>query len=558
VFKKHKSSSLILVVIPILVSIALYFQVLNGFFQQDEWKGYADYVLLRNVPISVILKTYLLPASGLTHYMPINFLVVHYLFTLIGLNYTYFAVLSLVLNCVVVFFIYLFFTELTSSKIKSLLATLLFVFLSSGFQGTAWAVADLGTHLAFITALVSMIYFLKFIKKHDNKYQIICSLFLIISLLCKEIGLGLIILYVVYYMFVTKGNLINKIKDLKIIFLPFLVYLLFRMVFAFFVKQSVFYSSSGIQMDMPRFIYNLVTLPIKAFIQALVPSELLFKISMFLTRLLPEKITGVFGSPQFEMFAVKRVLELIVLLLSIMFIGLVILNVKKIRNLKYRREVIFGGLFVILSTLVISFAPERSGIVSFIDSRYLYFINFGVVIILSSSITRLPKKLGFFLVILISITNAFYLYKNILQFKANGQQRVYILNTIVDHYPQLPKKTVFYIESDRSYYGLSENEKILPFQSGFGQTLLAWYSQKDNFPVGFFTDRFLWDIATQDYKEYGDRGFGYFRDRKLLGKIVVEYKIPLSSVIAFSWDGTEGVLRDITPALRKELRNEIY
>ena len=61
-----------------------------------------------------------------------------------------------------------------------------------------------------------------------------------------------------------------------------------------------------------------------------------------------------------------------------------------------------------------------------------------------------------------------------------------ILNQISEDNLKLTDKQVFYTESDTSYYGLPDETKILPFQSGFGQTLLVWFEKSERFPNDFF------------------------------------------------------------------------
>jgi hypothetical protein len=128
-----------------------------------------------------------------------------------------------------------------------------------------------------------------------------------------------------------------------------------------------------------------------------------------------------------------------------------------------------------------------------------------------------------------------------------------ILTTIKKTYPNLLPKAVFYTESNSSYYGLPEKDKIMPFQSGFGQTLLAWYYKDEMFPKEFFNDRFLWEIKDQGYREFSNRGFGYYRDIDLLKSTVLEYKIPKESIYAFSWDSKHRILRNISDRIRQEI-----
>ena len=137
-----------------------------------------------------------------------------------------------------------------------------------------------------------------------------------------------------------------------------------------------------------------------------------------------------------------------------------------------------------------------------------------------------------------------------------GKYRHNILNQISEDNLKLTDKQVFYTESDTSYYGLPDETKILPFQSGFGQTLLVWFEKSERFPNDFFRDHYLWPIDSQGYKEVDNRGFGYFRDFNLLKSKITEYNLSESSVIAYSWDSKTNKLTNISDIIRLKLKND--
>ena len=157
--------------------------------------------------------------------------------------------------------------------------------------------------------------------------------------------------------------------------------------------------------------------------------------------------------------------------------------------------------------------------------------------------------------ILIVIFNIYNLEYTLTELSKVGALRKNILETIKKNYPTLSKRVVFYTESDRSYYGLSPEDRILPFQSGFGQTLLIWYYPIQKFPKAFIEGRYLWEIKDQGYREAEGIGFGYFRNHQLLQEALINYNISPDSIIAFSWNGDSNSLKDITLKTRESLRN---
>jgi len=210
----------------------------------------------------------------------------------------------------------------------------------------------------------------------------------------------------------------------------------------------------------------------------------------------------------------------------------------------------------LLNSLIFAFAPGRTGVIFTIDSRNLYFVSVGSAIMLAAvlgEIKRNSRNRAILLFLIILIPNLYFLNKNLEIFAERGRVRKSILNSIVQTIPNLPNKVVIYTQSDQSYYGLPPEEKILPFQSGLGQTLLAWYYPTEKFPKEFFEDRFLWEIESQGYQEVGNRGFGYFRDKDLLREAIRQYNLPEESVVSFSWNGKRNLLTNITDEVRQEI-----
>ena len=145
------------------------------------------------------------------------------------------------------------------------------------------------------------------------------------------------------------------------------------------------------------------------------------------------------------------------------------------------------------------------------------------------------------------IFNILQIRRDINQEQGIGFTRTSILNRMKDSYPTLPKKVIIYIESDTVYFGLPPTEHVLPFQSGFGQTLLVWYNAKgDLFPACFFDEQYLYAIESQGYKECEGRGFGYFRKMDDLKKAIGENNIKAENVIAFSYISSKNSLVNVT------------
>jgi hypothetical protein len=138
---------------------------------------------------------------------------------------------------------------------------------------------------------------------------------------------------------------------------------------------------------------------------------------------------------------------------------------------------------------------------------------------------------------------------------AVGELRASMLRTIIQNYPSLPSRVIFFVESDAPYYGLPYEEPIVPFQSGFGQTLLIWYNAHGiELPACLFERNYLYVLLSEDYKECQGQGFGYFRKRTTLNQAIRTYTIDANEVLAFRFTSSTNVFQDVTAEIREKIR----
>ena len=540
-FKNEKA---LLVLLLIIVAFA-YKGIVGGFFQQDEWFSFTIYFLNRNLNFIDALKFLFAPNIG--HYNPLTGVAQHILFSAWGMDYSKFAVLGLALHLLVVAALY-FLAKLIfkGSKVLAFASALLFGVLAAPNQAVSWVVADISTLSSSLLGIVSSILFFGFLEKEESKYLVWSLIVLGLSLLFKEITIGLFALFFVIGLFKRK----NKIETKHLLWIAFsgVFYILLRAAMFFAPNVGVNELVTESQ-STQKLIYNFATLPLKVLSQTVFPSELIKITAGQIVTLLPEKLTGIPGSPEFEVFVVKRVME--VISLSIAFLIIIFSG---------RRNIMLLGLgWVVLNSFIFSLAPEQPNVIFVVDSRNLYFASIGVTVFIIAALHFYSKinLVKFFLLLLpILLFNIYWLNRNLSQFAERGKVRRDILNEIIEKHSDLPPRVVFYTESDTSYYGLPENEKTLPFQSGLGQTLLVWYNRSEDFPDEFYKNRFLWEITDQGYLESGGRGFGYVRDITLFKKIMGEYNLSEDSVIAFKWNSKTNSLTDITEEIRKKLWSE--
>jgi len=547
------SKEKILLLVVILAVFLAHAPILRGFFQQDEWLAFGNFFAVQQQGMLETALSFFTP--NIAHYVPFHNFTFHSLFSIFGLNYQSWAISSLLWHVLITYLVFVFASRIFQNTRLSLLAAALFGLNASGHQATSWVVSDINTHGASIFGVLSLILFFDFLKTKQRKAFWTSMLALIASLLFKEITIGLFFLLpVAFYLFADKLLIKQRFYPIAVLGVG-LLYAFFRV--SMFLFPSVALDAPVVtgSQSAQHLAYNLATFPIKGVAQTIIPPPQLLRLASLMASFSPEDITGQVGTTAYNIFVEQRVLELLsTILFLLIFIGVVIIWRRKKGRL--RKVAVFGLIFVALNSFVFAFSPERSGIISVIDSRNLYFSSIGAAVLLTSVASMVSaKKIAKTFVFLLPffILNIFWLNQELTALARSGSLRRDILTQIKREYPDLADKTIFYTESDKAFYGLPSTERIFPFQSGFGQTLLVWYYPTENFPKEFFEDGFLWEITEQGYKGVEDRGFGYFRDFELLAKTISEEDIPLSSVIAFRWDSDGRSVEDVTEEVRGSL-----
>src|SRR3990167_2759902 len=90
--------------ILILLVLAGYSLVPFGFFQQDEWLGFARHILLSDMEARELLGNIFTPYSA--HYVPLTFLSINLLFFLFNLNYLGYAIVSIGFHIITVMLVF--------------------------------------------------------------------------------------------------------------------------------------------------------------------------------------------------------------------------------------------------------------------------------------------------------------------------------------------------------------------------------------------------------------------------------------------------------------------
>lgn len=541
-----------LLLILLLLIIFIFRDLPRGFFEQDEWHSFGHYSYLLSLDTTDLIIN-ALKSGPFTHFTPLSLFSKLTMFKIFGLDAASYFYISVFLHTLVAFAVYFLVFIVVRNKISAFLGSVFFAVNSSHHQAITWIGTFEGAELSVLFGLLSLCSFLIYRQYGGKKWFGLALLSSLVALLFKETAVSFLIIIGVLVITNPRERIKGNLLSISGVVLG---YLLLKFNYLFLKTESIKTALDQSKVDFfSALLYNLITVPVKIFSQLTFPND--FLISITNSETFP-------FDPGIGPWSLEHAFfyDVLAVSLGIFITSIIYFVTKKIEN----RFPIYLGLAVILTSIMPPLIIKKYLI--YLDSRYLYqaTVGFSILIGVIYQFTASYKNrkryykqvISFGLIVLIAIVliaHAGFLQNRIKTDVKVGQPRKDILMQIHSGYPQLPKQVVFYTESNSSYYGIGE-EKILPFQSGFGQTLLIWYSLNEVFPKEFFENDFLWDIKSQEYLQSGNRGFGYFRDFVLLKKTVKDYNIPISSVIAFSWDKENNKLVDISKKMRIKLLSE--
>ncbi len=486
--------------------------------------------------------------SSSFHLVPLNLSLSYLIFKFFHLNYLAFNMVGLSFHFLNGFLTYLISFRIFKKRWLAIISGVLF--LTSGVSGqlVMWPAVSIST-LSLTLALLAWLVVLKEKSKHGFLDGLLAAILMILAFLTVEYSLGLLFfLPIVYLVIHNRQTLSERMRFIIPIFVLSFLYFLVRLL-PLFIKGTD--TAKIVDTSSSPILNKIFSMPFKYLTQTIIPEDILVWISHLFTKNAIKAETLVFDSLTIS-FGI---------LLSIILIFLLYLLIKRkeTNNLKIFISILF---FLFISCAPYILLPGIAGQFSIFPPRYLYFGITGTALLITFVLNVNPfvpkNKVKITALAIISLMILVGIVENIKREQTLlevGKTRESILVSIQKSYPKLPKKVVFYTESDSSYY--YQQEKILPFQSGVGQTLLVWYFE-ENYDKSFYDDGFLWEINNQGYREAGDRGFGYFRDYQALSDTVKKYKIPLESVIAFSWHGDSKKLINITDQIRRKLEENGY
>jgi len=512
------------------------------FFQQDEWSAFGQTIALSGSLWQMILGRVFLPTGGTVHFAPLTalFSVIEYL--VFDLRFSSYAVTSMALHVANSFLVFWLAWLLFKDQSRAFIAAIIFAADSLAHQAVSWVATAINTQGASLFVLLSLIGLL---KKRPW-----------LSMAAFGLALGFKETSAFLFVFLPCLSLVvfNRRQDFawKKILPPWLLLALFyfalRLWLLFNTTAPLTESADLTQPSRLTYLFRLMLLPIRIIPQSFIAARQIIAWSQGLVRRVYPHYLVTRGVP--DPFVVESIaFDLVCFLLLLLFL------LVAWRYFKQAKIFWLAAGLMVLSGLPLIFIPGRAGYVSMIEPRHLYLSLIGSSLITAMFLARLKSKLLIIPVLfLIMFSHYRLIQRDLDSLIANSRLRESVLTQIKTEHPDLPAKVVFYTESDTAYYGLGPEEKILPFQSGLGQTLLVWFYDAEKFPPCFYEDVFLYKIESQGYRECQGRGFGYFRKYDDLLMTLQQKHLPAESVIAYRFSSQDNSLVDTSQEVWHELK----
>jgi hypothetical protein len=546
--KETLFSSRVLLFFGIVIFIIIYYKTPFIFFQQDEIFGFG--LFIRN-GWRVVLSG--LGSNTVVHFVPLTMSISYLIYKVFGMNYWIYNLVGMSFHLVNGILVYQIAKRIFKEKASAIITALVFISSNVASELIMWPVISINS-IALIFSLIAWLVvidenFLRYFRGYIR--GILISLLFLLALFSVEYSAGLILFIPIVILLKEEISVKAKMK----LIIPFVItgfsYLILRFISVLSNQGLVNGVNRGTL--FPARVFNLV---MQYSGQLFLGQSLLLSFSKFFTKIFYPLNT----SDAFVENNVYLVVAIIAGLVLVIVSYLMYLKMKRINNL-LSKHFLSIFLLILFSSLPFLLIPGQAGNFSIFSSRYMYFglagmaFYYGFIYYFAKRAkTTIVYVVSSLLIFLVVASGAISNFRKSEQLYVIGKTRINILQTISKSVLELPPKVVFYTESNAPYYGLPDSEKVMPFQSGFGQTLLIFLTQKNQLPKDFYPGDYLWDITSQGYEKFDGRGFGYFRDFNLLKETVKKYNIPEKSVFAFSWSSKNNSLENISDKIRQDLK----
>jgi len=555
-----------IIVISLLI-VFTYWKLPNTFFQQDEWETFAVNIYAQSNGLSGIVKS-ILPVDSLSHFNPLSRVFSLFQFFFYYTNFTPYAWQSIIFHTFNASLLYYFAYIWLKNRKIAFIAAIFFGINSIASGAVMWIAATDSYEIPMALILISLLFFCRFATQKDNRRRnlIISLTVLVVSFLFHENGIFLFVFYPAVLFLLAKSEWKKLLPSVSYgILISIFIFAFIRIPFFFGFIEAAPDVKNFSHPELSVYPYRLMSMGMKSFAGSIIPEKTLIFISEKVVKLAYPQFLTPDKTPN-PFIAQSIVFDLVSYMLTVLIVCLLILFLRVIQGNKIREAFIWTLIFIPMSLTPYVFVLGNAGFASIIESKFFYIGNIGVsilvgiivsTVLLKFSKRKLLKTCVYLLFGLYLLSHMYIIKMKLVDLEKVSIQRKMILTKIQTSYPNLPQKIVFYTQSDSAYYGMPDNEKMLPMQIGFGRILITWYQKGERFPGCLYEGRFLLNLLEEGYRFCEGRGFGYFRDYDKLVAEVGANDIKPEEIIAFSWEKQKGKFTDITEKFRSTIKQDI-
>lgn len=466
-----------------------------------------------------------------------------------------FAIFAVVVHLLNSYLAYVVAKKITNNGHIAFIAACVFSVPAAASQAISWFAATTQTLGGMTFVFLSLLAAIDGINRKNTSMRILSWLLAYIAFLFKESSFFIFpLLLVLPYVAVSKIQSIHWKKYL-LFFTPLFALGMYKIMQFFGIgANQLLYSESLTKIG--KALFNMWFYPLVSLGQFFIPLRYMLKIAPAYARFNYGFMANVTAD---NPIASVLVADMISITLSFLFT--VILIYIFIKNKQLHKSMLFSFCWYVLSFVPMAvFLNERN--TSYVESRYLYFSYFAVAMMVGFIFDELRRIIEMVLknkiaafIITYGIL-ALFIYKQVTLMQREINQNVVYGNDIKvamlavrSTYPILPNKPIFFVEGDRDFY---YPNNPMPFQLGTGYMLSLTLISNSNIPKELFRDSFLWHFFDQGYREIGNKGFGYYWNKKdLLELFKTNNGISVDQLVGIYYYGNDRRVRDITPSIKE-------
>ena len=457
------------------------------YFQQDEWFWFKKILLFDHYGIWNHFQV----VSN--HFTPLFSLQFDLMMRLFGFNTFFYGLYNFVLHYINTVLVFVFAKKVTRSEKIGIIAGALFAVAATPVEAVTWYGTSPMSLPSTTCGLFALLLFHSYLQKGQIKKLIQSLALIIIGSLFYESLIALFLFLIVW-------ALIEKRNRKDTISWSMLVGVLF------FIFRSLLQVTQGITIKvsyatyLATVVHHLIKFIPLGFSQLFVPTEWVYQTSLALIQYNQPDILQMIPKEWDMYFNLDNLMRTFFLSFTVIIVlSLLIYIAIPFAQRERKKYIILFFLFCIINFLPFSLLPQSG-----LESRHFYFITIGSSVMLGIIIERFFEKIGspigkLLIIFLVTYYMGFQIHfirDAVVALGRVSAVRATIVHDVVSTYKTVPPRVIFYSTTG-----------VLPFQSGFGETLMVNYASQHSY-IPFFKTEFLTHMGEQGYQEMDGVGFG--------------------------------------------------